>query len=65
MVLTERELEVLKWVKEGKTNWEISRIVAVSERTVKFHLQNVSSKLGAHGRTHIVAVALSRGIIEL
>lgn len=65
VLLTERELEVLKWVKEGKTNWEISCILAVSERTVKFHLQNVSSKLGAHGRTHIVAVALSRGIIEL
>lgn len=62
--LTEREKEVLNWVKLGKTNWEISCILTISESTVKFHLQNVSDKLGTHGRTHIVAVALSRGIIN-
>ena len=62
--LTEREKEVLMWVKSGKTNWEISCILTISERTVKFHLKNVSDKLGARGRTYIVAVALSRGIID-
>ncbi len=62
--LTQREKEVVRWVTSGKTNWEISCILTISERTVKFHLQNVSAKLGVCGRSHIVAVALSQGIIN-
>ena len=59
-----REKEVLKWATHGKTNWEIAQILRISERTVKFHLANLAAKLNARGRSHIVAVALSRGIIE-
>jgi DNA-binding CsgD family transcriptional regulator len=59
-----REKDVLKWVKYGKTNWEIGQILMISERTVKFHLKNLAVKFNAHGRSHIVAVALSMGIIE-
>lgn len=36
----------MKWVAEGKTNWEISIILKVSLNTVKFHLKNVYQKLG-------------------
>ncbi|WP_447973005.1 LuxR family transcriptional regulator [Nitrospira sp. Kam-Ns4a] len=40
-VLTKREREVLEWMKEGKTNWEIGRILGISERTVRFHVGNI------------------------
>lgn len=60
--LTPRETECLLWSAEGKTAWEISRIVGVSERTVKFHMNNVMRKLGVHSRTHAVARAISLGL---
>ena len=60
--LTEREAECLAWTSQGKTAWEISAILHVSERTVKFHLNNVMRKLGVHSRTHAVARAISLGI---
>lgn len=44
--LTAREEEIMRWVAEGKTNWEISIILNVSLNTVKFHLKNVYQKLG-------------------
>jgi DNA-binding CsgD family transcriptional regulator len=44
--LTARETEIMRWVAEGKTNWEISIILHVSLNTVKFHLKNVYQKLG-------------------
>ena len=62
--LTERELECLVWTAHGKTSWEISMILKVSERTVKFHLNNVMRKLGVHSRTHAVARAVSLGLTQ-
>ncbi|MBD0315933.1 MAG: hypothetical protein ICV75_04500 [Nitrospiraceae bacterium] len=44
--LTGREEEIMRWVAEGKTNWEISVILHVSLNTVKFHLKNIYQKLG-------------------
>lgn len=44
--LTPREEEIMKWVAEGKTNWEISIILKVSLNTIKFHLKNIYQKLG-------------------
>jgi LuxR family transcriptional regulator, quorum-sensing system regulator CviR len=44
--LTAREAEIMRWVAEGKTNWEISIILHVSLNTVKFHLKNIYQKLG-------------------
>jgi DNA-binding CsgD family transcriptional regulator len=46
LILTHREEEIMRWVAEGKTNWEISIILHVSLNTVKFHLKNVYAKLG-------------------
>lgn len=63
IVLTAREFEVLKWVAAGKTNWEIGRILSVSERTVKFHLANLLVKLDATTRTQAVAQALRQGLL--
>jgi DNA-binding CsgD family transcriptional regulator len=62
--LTQREKECLLWATEGKTTWETSRILRISERTVTFHLQNVQGKLGVSNRQQAVARAVFLGIIE-
>jgi LuxR family quorum sensing-dependent transcriptional regulator len=64
-LLTVREREVLRWVADGKTSWEVSVILNISERTVKFHLLQASRKLNAVNRTSAVAKALALGLIKL
>ncbi len=61
--LTRREKECLLWTAEGKTAWEISQILGVSERTATFHLQNAAGKLNVTNRQHAVARAVSLGLI--
>lgn len=63
--ISQRELEVLKWVTHGKTTWEISVILGVSERTVKFHVDNLVRKMDAASRTHAAAIASELGLVEL
>jgi LuxR family transcriptional regulator, quorum-sensing system regulator CviR len=65
MKLTSSELEVLKWLKEGKTTWETSLILNKSERVVKFHIDNILRKLNAMNRTHAVAIALENNLIRI
>lgn len=62
--LTTREKECLFWACEGKTTWEISKIVDVSERTIIFHLASATNKLGAANRQHAVAKAIISGLIK-
>jgi DNA-binding NarL/FixJ family response regulator len=64
-VLSTRESEVLFWVKEGKSNWEIAVILVISERTVKFHIRSIMQKLNAVNRSHALAIAIKRGIIDI
>lgn len=64
-LLTPREREILRWAADGKTSWEVSVILNISERTVKFHLTQASQKLNAVNRTAAVAKALARGLIKL
>jgi DNA-binding CsgD family transcriptional regulator len=52
--LSEREREVLRWLKLGKTNAEIARLAALSESTVKHHLTRVFNKLGVPNRAQLV-----------
>ena len=61
--ITEREIECLQWASIGKTAWEISVILSISERTVGFHLANAAVKLQANNRTHAVSTALKKGLI--
>lgn len=61
--LTHREIEILNWMKDGKTSWEISQILSISKRTVEFHVNNVVSKLDAMNRTHAVAIGLKHQLI--
>jgi DNA-binding NarL/FixJ family response regulator len=63
--LSPREIEVLRLVAAGNANKEIGAQLSLAEVTVKSHVKNILSKLGAHDRTHAVAIALKRGIIDL
>jgi len=60
--LTAREKEVLYWIKEGKSSWEVGTILSAKERTVKFHLKNIYSKLGTTNRTQAVLKAAHMGL---
>jgi two-component system, NarL family, sensor kinase len=62
--LTERELELLALVKKGFTNKQIADTLFISERTVKFHITSILSKLFANTRTEAVDIALKRGLIS-
>lgn len=61
--LTDREVEVLKWMAEGKTAAEVSDILHLSERTVIFHSNNAIKKLNAPNRTAAVVRAALLGLI--
>ncbi|CAA9488253.1 MAG: Two-component transcriptional response regulator, LuxR family [uncultured Rubrobacteraceae bacterium] len=63
--LTPRELEVLRLVAEGLSNRETAARLFVTERTVKFHVSSLLSKLGAGNRTEAVRIAVRRGLIRL
>ena len=63
--LTEREIEVLKHVAAGNANKMVAYNLDLSEETIKAHMKNILSKLGARDRTHAVTIALKRGIIEI
>ena len=53
--MTERQREIFEWVKKGKTNWEIAKIIGCSEENVKYHMKNILRILGSYNRTQAVA----------
>jgi HD-GYP domain-containing protein (c-di-GMP phosphodiesterase class II) len=61
--LSERELEVVRLLAGGHANKEISRRLAISENTVRHHLESVYAKLDARTRTGAVMQALGRGLL--
>jgi DNA-binding CsgD family transcriptional regulator len=63
--LSSRESECLSWAAMGKTTWEISRVLDISEHTVIFHLRNAAGKLGVVSRQHAVAKAIEFGILAM
>jgi len=63
--LTSREIDVLRLIATGNANKLIADQLSITEETVKSHVTNILSKLGANDRTHAVTIALKRGIIEL
>jgi DNA-binding NarL/FixJ family response regulator len=60
--LTARELDVLRLLMQGMQNKEIARELVVTERTVKFHVSSILTKLGAGNRTEAVAIATKQGL---
>ena len=63
--LTDREIEVLKLVAIGCSNKVVAQRLCIAEDTVKGHVRNILSKLGANDRTHAVTIALRRGFFDL
>jgi DNA-binding NarL/FixJ family response regulator len=63
--VTAREIDVLRLIAAGNANKEIACRLSITEDTVKSHVTNILSKLGANDRTHAVTIGLKRGIIEL
>jgi len=63
--LSVREIDVLRLIGDGNANKQIADKLSIGEATVKNHISNILSKLGANDRAHAVTIALQRGIIEL
>jgi len=63
--LTERELEVLRLIRDGFRNKQIADELAIAETTVNFHIKNLVDKLGANDRTQAVMIALRRGLLQI
>lgn len=61
--LTPREIDVLRLVAGGRSNKRIADELGLSEATVRTHVSNILSKLGADDRTHAATEALRRGIL--
>ncbi|HZM22502.1 MAG TPA: protein kinase, partial [Anaerolineales bacterium] len=62
--LTPRELDVIRLVAEGLSNKEIGQLLAISPRTVNFHLDNLFAKLDVRSRTEAAILAMRQGWIE-
>ncbi|MCA9967907.1 MAG: helix-turn-helix transcriptional regulator, partial [Anaerolineales bacterium] len=64
-MLSEREIEVLECVAEGASNKEIASRLSISQNTVKVHLRNISTKLGASSRTEAVTLGIQQGVVSV
>lgn len=62
--ITQREAEILEWVREGKTNQEIALILQLSPLTVKNHARNIFKKLEVCTRSQAVARAINLRLIR-
>jgi DNA-binding NarL/FixJ family response regulator len=62
--LSERELEVLRLMAQGRTNQQTARQLQLAEGTVKKHVANIQGKLGAESRGGAIAAAYERGILK-
>jgi len=61
--LTQRELDVIVLITEGKGNREIGEVLCISEDTVKKHVQSIMAKLNASDRTQAAVVAVRTGLV--
>ncbi len=64
-ILTEREQECMKWVAEGKTSWEVGKILGVTERTVNFHIQNCIDKTDSVNRSQAITKCITGALIRV
>jgi two-component system response regulator DegU len=64
-ILTQREMDVLRLMAQGKNNRAIGDMLYISEKTVKNHVSNILYKLGVQDRTQAVLVALKKGWVKL
>ncbi len=61
--LTGRELQVAAWIAQGKTNWEIARIVGLTERTVRFDIESMMLKMNVTTRGLLISKLHEHGLI--
>jgi LuxR family quorum sensing-dependent transcriptional regulator len=65
VTLSEREKEILRWTAVGKSAWDVSEILNLSNRTVEWHIAEAMKKIGATNRVQAVVLALKRGLISI
>jgi len=63
ITMTKRELECIKWAAEGKTSWEISQLLSISQRTVDFHLANCITKTDSISRQQAIVKCVLNGLL--
>ena len=61
--LTTADYNCLRWAAEGKTNWDIGKILSISERTVEKHMRNCFLKTNTLNRAQLVANSLRSGLL--
>ena len=61
--LSEREVEVLRWMARGLSNMQIADQMVVAESTVKKHINHIFGKLGVENRTQALIKARERGLL--
>jgi LuxR family transcriptional regulator, quorum-sensing system regulator BjaR1 len=64
-LLTSREREVIKWLAAGKSDWDISTILHISERTARAHAANAARKLNAANRPALILEAVRLGALSV
>ena len=64
-ILSPLEVRVLRLISDGNSNKEIAAVLSVTEDSVKGHVRNILSKLGANDRTQAAMIGVKRGIIQL
>jgi transcriptional regulator EpsA len=62
--LSDRQKQILRWLHEGKTNWEIAQILEITEKNVKYHVEQIFTKLEVRNRTQAVGKALLLGLLS-
>ncbi len=64
MSLTRRECQVLDWIAQGKSDWQIGQILSISAKTVNYHVENAKRKLGVATRIQAVVAAIRAGELD-
>jgi NarL family two-component system response regulator LiaR len=62
--LTEREIEVVRLVTQGKSNREIAEALVITEKTAKAHISNILGKLGVEDRTQMAVYAIKNNLVD-
>jgi transcriptional regulator EpsA len=63
-LLSERQIEIVRWMKEGKTNKEIARLLSITEKNAKYHVEQIFMKFGVTSRAQAVSKAMLIGLLE-
>ncbi|MBQ8460367.1 helix-turn-helix transcriptional regulator [bacterium] len=63
MELSDKEVEIAKYIIQGKKNYEIAKEINLSVHTVKFYIHSIIKKLGARNRTHAAYILGQKNII--